>query len=515
MLRALRILLLSASLLLPMTLMSGKSITSDEVAHIPAGYSYLKTGVIKLNPMHPPLIKEICALPLFILGVHVPIDGNALEKLDLPLSFQWTFGNAFLAHQDVERLVFAARIPAVLLSVGLVAVVMVWATELWGPWGGALAGLLYVLDPTLTAHAQLVTTDVGLAFFATLFFYALRRHLKSPSAGRLLFAGATLGLALGAKFSAVLLLPIAGVLAAMSSRNLPKRIFAVLAVGLMAAVAYAMLWVIYLFPRDPLFYLHGLQTVNEDHSRGYLFLMLGKLHEGKWPLYLPIAWLLKTPLPSLILLAASVVVFVRGRRAAWLEEAFLAVPALGFFLANAFFADPIGVRYLIPCFPFFFIFTARLAPAAVAVWQRVAVGVLVAWSLVEFLAIWPDHLSYFNEIAGGPRHGIEWLGDSNVDWGQGLLQLRDYLRDHPVDDFRICTAGSFDPAYYGIRGKKIEIGALTTPPEPGTWILSAHCVAWARAWMARFYGNDPENWLAHAVPKAIVGHAFYVYEISP
>jgi len=91
---------------------------------------------------------------------------------------------------------FWSRIAPVVISLGLAVVVLAWASELWGPAGGLLALFLYVFDPTITAHAELVTTDVGCAFFSTLFLFCLRRYAQASSLGRLAICGITLGLAL-------------------------------------------------------------------------------------------------------------------------------------------------------------------------------------------------------------------------------------------------------------------------------------------------------------------------------
>ena len=550
----LRVLLLAAAFLFPLVLMSGKSATFDEVAHLPAGYSYLSTGIFKVNPQHPPLVKEICALPLLFLDVKMPVDREALERNPIPLTYQWGFGKQFLYSQDADRLLFWGRIPAIALSAGLAALVMIWAGRLWGK-GAALLGLfLYVFDPTLTAHAQLVTTDVGLAFFATLFLYLLRRYTERRTWKRLLASGAALGLALGAKFSAVILVPMAVLLlglaawrpagsappgeaagagdarrgksrrTAVGNVSTPPRdegraarvVAAMGASGVLLVVAGLVVWAIYFFPTDPLFYLKGFQAVNRDHSPDYLPYLMGEMKPGGWRSYLLIAWLVKTPIPSLVLLGAALVLCLRGLRAGGLDELFLAIPAVGFFAGYSLTADNLGVRYLIPCFPFFFIFTSRLAPALAKSgrWAKGAVAALLIWQAAEFASIWPDHLSYFNQIAGGSRNGLEWLDDSNLDWGQGLIQLREYLAANRVSEYRFCYFGSGDPAYYGIRGARVSSRDLLAAPEPGTWILSAHCIARARAQLSRLHGEGSGNWLARAVPRDVVGHAYYVYEIK-
>jgi len=173
------------------------------------------------------------------------------------------------------------------------------------------------------------------------------------------------------------------------------------------------------------------------------------------------------------------------------------------------------VRYLIPCYPFLMIFTARLGPAVMAgkVWVKAVMAALLVWMICEFAVIWPDHLAYFNEITGIPPQGSRWLDDSNLDWGQGLVQLREYLREHPAGDFHFCYFGSANPAYYGVRGQEIQVKDLLSPPSAGTYILSAHCVARARAELAGSYGEGSGNWLAQTAPSAVVGHAFEIYEI--
>src|SRR5262249_43158431 len=158
------------------------------------------------------LVKELCALPLLFLGLKMPADAAEIRAHGTNIFSQWDFGAEFLRSQGVQRVLGRARPVAVLLSFGLATVILLWGTELWGPAGGVLGLFLYVFAPTITAHAQLVTTDVPFAFFATLFLYWLRTMTRAASWGRVLRAGLGLGLALAAKFSAVMLLPVAVVL---------------------------------------------------------------------------------------------------------------------------------------------------------------------------------------------------------------------------------------------------------------------------------------------------------------
>ncbi len=530
-------LLLLASLM-PLLLLRGKSVTLDEVSHVAAGYSYLRTHEIVLNPMHPPLIKELCALPLLLLDLEMPVDAETLRRRGSDMFYQWRFGADFLRTQGAERVLLHSRPVAVLLSVGLATVILLWATELWGRAGGAFALFLYVFDPTITAHAQLVTTDVPFAFFATLFLYRLRAVLLSPSWGRALFAGICLGLALAAKFSAVILIPVAALLSMMASfapagkprpdlrpgipplrllvsdRSVDRLLGAAGLLSVMALVAGVVVWTAYFFPSDPSFYVRGLSLVEADHAPSYYHFYMGEFSKGTWPSYFLVAWLVKTPLPELALIALSVILFVRGERAHWLEEAFLLVPLVVLFVGYASFAQPIGVRYVIPCYPFLYIFAGRaailLARGALA---RLTLVAALVWSVVEFAAIWPDHLPYFIQIAGGWRGGIRWLDDSSIDWGQSLLELREYLAKRSIRDYTLCTAGNADIGeFYGLKAGVVWLDKLLEPP-PGVLIMSSHCVARMTAFLEQRFGDGPQNWLAHVAPEDVIGHTYYVYEI--
>jgi hypothetical protein len=283
--------------------------------------------------------------------------------------------------------------------------------------------------------------------------------------------------------------------------------------GVVFGLACLFLWAIYFFPSDPFFYLNGIRSVHRDHSPQSYYYLMGLLRQEGWKSYFLVAWLVKTPIPSILLLAVSVGLFLQSKRKSLVEEAFLIIPAVSFFVFYSIFGKNIGVRYLIPCFPFLFIFAGRVAAHLTKRTHRMALAGLLVWNAAEYAAIMPDHLSYFNQIAGGSAHSVEWLDNSNVDWGQGLIQLRDYLQANQIQDYAFFYFGAGDPAHYGIRGRRITDFNFIVQPTYGTVILSAHGIPRARSILDNVFGNGPLNWLRHTKPLAIVGHAYYVYEI--
>jgi hypothetical protein len=156
----------------------------------------------------------------------------------------------------------------------------------------------------------------------------------------------------------------------------------------------------------------------------------------------------------------------------------------------------------------------------------VAALVLVAWMVVAGTAIYPDHLSYFNEMAcllskpgqtgldGGTRCGPLWLDDSNVDWGQGMHQLQAWLAKHPPQGvLRLGYFGSIRYENFGIDAISVSVDDLQRGPAPGTYALSAHVLARAIGRLRAQHGDGPGNWLLNTPPAAVVGHAYYIYEI--
>jgi len=184
----------------------------DEVAHIPAGYSYLKYQDYRLNPEHPPLPKMLAGFPLLFLDLKFPLDHEAWTR---DVNGQWEAGYQFLYHQgnNADQILFWSRLPMIAMLILLGVYVWKWAKELLGPKWALAVIFLYSFSPTIIAHSHYVTTDLAATCFIFIAFYYFVRYLKAPNNKNALWAGIALGLAQTAKFSSVLLLPCFGLLA--------------------------------------------------------------------------------------------------------------------------------------------------------------------------------------------------------------------------------------------------------------------------------------------------------------
>ena len=471
--------------------MRGHSATFDEGAHLPAGYTHLALGDHRLNPEQPPLVKLLAAAPLLAVRPVLKTDARSWAA-----ARQWEFGQSFLYRwNDADRLLFLGRLPIVALASCLLVAVFAVALRLFGRGAAAAALSLAALSPDVLAHGGLVTTDLGFALFFFLSVVTFARALDEPTALRLAAAGLATGAAFATKFSAPILVPVFLLLGLLARR--PRRLATALAAT--GAVALLVVWASYGFrpalSPDPVVRatlrapleaeVSGLLPrgvvaagnaglVPEDYARGLLFVLThsearrtflrGEISDHGFPHYFLVTFLVKTPVPLLLLVALAVARIPRlDRRHALV----LWVPVLVYAAFTSTRGLQIGHRHLLPLYPFLFV-AAGEAAAWLWSWRRPA-GLVVA----SALALWyaggtlrnhPHHLAYFNEIAGGPANGWRWLVDSNLDWGQDLKRLAAWMRENGVPRIKLSYFGSALPSYYGIDA--VALPGYTAPHTP-------------------------------------------------
>ncbi|HET8644091.1 MAG TPA: hypothetical protein VFO85_01305, partial [Vicinamibacteria bacterium] len=463
--------LLAAGLLaygaLALTAARRKSATFDEPLHLAAGYAHLALGDYRLVPQHPPLVKAWAALPLLVARpVFHEDDPNWREGLQRKLSRQF-----FYRWNDGERLLRRVRPLMVVLGGALIAAVFWWTRRGWGLAAAALALLLGVFNPDLLAHGPLVTTDVAVALLMFVTIVAFERLTSGVTPPRLLCAGLALGAAAAAKFSALSLLPMLAALSVVvalrrdplavrgfgPARVLETRRHKLVALSAlllaMALAAEIVVWATYGFTASARAYVEGLLYWSGGAARegtgGGAFL-LGRHSDRGWWYYFPVTFALKTPLPLIGLLALRLALWRRfhaGSRREW----FLWLPVVVYLAIAMAFPLNIGHRHLLPLYPFLFVAAGSVAREAVR--SRAlgaAVGVLALWYVAGTLRVHPHHLAYFNEAAGGPANGYRLLVDSNLDWGQDLPGLKDYLDAHGIARVKLSYFGPADPAWFGI-----------------------------------------------------------------
>lgn len=541
-----------------------KSATFDEPLQLASGYLHLVTGKYELDINHPPLAKQLMAIPLLFLKLQIPTGHNVRES-GIRFGSYFVFRNI----EDADTLLFCARIPAVLLTMLLAFVVFRWGRELCGAWGGLLALFLCALDPNILAHGRLATTDMAVTCFIFLAVYRFWKLLRVPTKLNLLWAGLTFGMAQAAKFSAVLLAPVFVLLAGaclvsgrpvrawvplprwkwFTQRDWLSRGYALSATLLLIfIIGFAFIWVDYGlevgtlwaegrpfqddvkpllkdFPKNLQIpaptYFYGLAVVRSFITKSRPTFLMGELSDKGWWYYFPVAFLIKTPIPLLLLVIGTAVLTVSRRTGFWEREVFLLLPAIVWFGSSSSSGFNLGYRHILPVLPFLFVFAGKVATVQ---WSKllalgiVLIAVLCVWQLVTAVCIYPHYLAYFNELVGGPENGYKYLVDSNLDWGQDLKGLVAYLKAQDIDRVKLSYFGTAEPAYYGINYTCLpSFGILSKdkcPIEPD-FQNQAGVFAVSATNLQGVYLGDPHtfDWLKEQEPEAVIGHSIFVYRV--
>jgi 4-amino-4-deoxy-L-arabinose transferase-like glycosyltransferase len=507
--------------------------TVDEATHLAAGYSYLVTGDFRLDSEHPPLIKMLQALPLFLI-YKLPFDADRdhwHEKGD------YLIGRDFLYQSTLpaDRILSVSRQVNLLLGGLLIALMGWWAYRLWGGRAAALAVSLASLEPNLVAHSALVTTDVGIALFMFLTIYLLWEYSNRRSWWLLAAIGVSAGLALVAKFSALLLLPMIGLIVGIfillgnEALFLPARTAKRFGQKFLhAAGIFFLILIVAVLTIPPVYFFHGFQPWLAGFDRfrtladaGRLAFFLGEYSYLGWWSYYPIAFLVKTPIGSLMLIAASLLCYRVGTPLQRREAIFFLVPVAVVFLAMTQARVNIGLRHVLPVYPFLFVLASRLATVEFrGRWLAPFVtAVPLLFTAISSLRIAPHQLAYFNEFVGGPREGYRYLADSNLDWGQDLKNLKTYIDRQRLPVIYLSYFGTAPPSYYGIRYQYVPGAWPLEWPPPDDTVPSA-----APRKILAISANNLQDvfnsygplfrWLRLREPVAKIGYSIFVYDLT-
>jgi hypothetical protein len=254
-------------------------------------------------------------------------------------------------------------------------------------------------------------------------------------------------------------------------------------------------------------YLEGLRSVAFHNHRGHQAFFLGRVSmHGGWKTYYPVVILLKWPVVVLVLSLTSLLLLGRGRLVVSRDLLIMAsFPAI-FLLFAIFSKIDIGDRHVLPIYPLALLLAGGLWQTArrsrpILVLLLVAVGLHVA----DGLRYAPDYLSYMDPFVSQPSYRL--LSDSNLDWGQGLLALRDYEAQHPGDKLYLAYFGSVESSAYGIRAQYL--------PE-GKRVSGATLVVSATNLTGQMLDNPASyRWVLRYPEKTILNHSLHVFEIPP
>lgn len=478
------VLAVAASLWLVVDHSRDDALSADEPVHILSGWLMAAGQNAIANIEHPPLMKLLAGAAVSLLPLPPP-------PASVPMGAAFTeFGHAFLFARgaaSVDAIAAVARAPFLGVLAGLLLAVFFAARSRYGPLPALFAVGLLAFDPNVIAHAGVVHTDLGAAAAFLLAVLAWDGALSRPGAPRTALAGLALGVALVTKFSTVYLLPILLLQGLLRLRGEAAHGKAAAALARRfagaCACASAVVFLVYAFATARMdrglqrqiihemvalrgapalsraieeaarvsppigHYLGGLASVGRQNAvGGGVNFLNGKVSTAGFPSYFFVAFALKSTLAFLAVTVATLVALV-GDPPTRREAPLWLLPPAVLFLASAGASYNIGIRHLLPVYPFLAMAGAGILSRQLAAGRRAPaflLGALPLLSLGETLAVRPHELSYFNLLAGGPVRGRLVLSDSNVDWGLDLKRLAAELSRRGVRDATVVYFGGDD-----------------------------------------------------------------------
>ncbi len=556
--------------------------TVGEVGHMAAGVSHWSRDSFALFRVNPPLTRLVATLPVVMAS---PNEDWRRASEGLATRSEWMAGEDFLiANRDrAMRLFTMARWAGIPFSLLGACVCYSWARQLYGPTSGYLSMLLWCFFPSICAFAPMVCPDAGAAAVGVTAGYIFWRWLRRPNWRTAFAGGLALGLAELTKLTWVVLFlvwPLLWMIRKVRRSRLQAGPDSTPSDGGTAiqllSILLTAIYVINLgygfegtfrklgdfefisetlagpaietgaaipgrnrfdgtclegFPvLLPKHYVMGIDRQKWDFERGLPSYLHGEWADHGWWYYYLCAMAIKVPLGTwcLLALATGATIFARSYNASWYDEMVLLVPGL---VILVFVSSQTGFsihsRYVIPIFPFLFIWASKVARVFES--RRVTRGrslmaaatvAALTWSVGSSLWTYPHSLSYFNELAGGPRNGGEYLLDSNIDWGQDLLYLKEWLDKHnEVTLDGLAYWNSYSATVFGIRNCPYSRPGPSSAHTNGNCLSSAGHLGPSPGWYAlsvnEIYGRDKKHrYFLHSKPIAMAGYSIYIYHIT-
>lgn len=531
------------------------SVTTDEFGHLPLAYSFLQTGETGWLLMNPPSLRTLAALPLLFRN-DVYMTGPAPSEI----ADFWYVGEFFMERnfKIYHSLYSRARMALALLACLTGLVIYGFARAIAGPKAGIIALALFAFSPDFLAHGGLVTCDLAAALAVLCVFASLYYYTRERTIPRLLLVGFCVSLLPLSKFTSlffIFMVPFMLVLGPGKDRDGKGRLFVNPGPGRLAMEILTIAFISWFFlcaaygfqgmfvPMKNIFLnshlLSSIKTVTPwlpvplpeslvtaidlqliDGTRPWQSYLFGKVaaHGSPWS-YLA-CMLFKWPLAFLAMLIISFFI-ARKEAALWTF-----MPGALFVLFISTVPDKqYGSRFLLPALGFFIVFVAaaftnidsesRLKSLPQFKFKfkfkfdfKLVLGILFLWYAGGTLASYPHYIGYFNELAGGPRlphHGHQYLGDSNLDWGQDWIRLAEWQQDKGIEELQLAYFGKVDPGIYGVK-----YSHAGCKPKPGYLAISANLVIGLDAFrnMGRCY-----KFLQEVEPVARVGSSIWIYKI--
>jgi hypothetical protein len=492
--------------------------------NIANGYHYWVQGDVLSNQHQPPLAPALQTLPLLFLD----LKRNPIPTYD-PFNRAYVF--LFLTNVNKLQLIMAlTRSVSLFFGLGIGFLIFIIARFLSKTLALFTLGF-WSFEPTLLAFSGVVVSDVPVAFFFLATILSYRQSLQNKLWKWSLITGFSAGMAVLCKYTALSLIPILMALEfteyfrQKNSRKSGKaeNIFSTFQRWAWGTAGFALsIFLIFLpatlqlrgHPGPYSLFVDALKDVTQHAQNPYPSFFMGKLSTERYWSYYPAAFLLKATVPlSILLILGALLGFLKKMKI----EAWQWIPPL-FVLLSILRVLDVGIRYLLPAFPF-----VILIAAATATWiwnharnprtryLKILAGGFLLWHGVSVLAHFPHDISYFNDLIPSVKKSF-WLGDSNLDFGQDLKRLAATARERGWPSVKLAYAGGVDPLVYGLKWERWTRKDLAGPQPGNIYAIEA---GFFQVEPFFFPGTLPilRSWVTQIPPTGRVADTWYYFEI--
>jgi hypothetical protein len=447
--------------------------TWDEWGHLPSGLYHVQYSEFRPYSVNPPLVRSVAALPLAMTG-------NGLRWLGFPFATggrpEWVLHSLFVQTYGERCFELFSWARMALIPGSWLGTYLLWSIgkRSYGHASGWVAAVLWTFSPMALSFGGTIAPDVWGAtfgFWAAWRFYVWLVLKTWPATAWL---GACVGLALLCKSTWIILPPLLILLWSLDTAfrrlsgfksDLLQGLAGMLLAWLVVQAGYdfrgvlrplgsfefhshaltghtgddfpagnrfADTWLGRLPALLPADYVQGIDIQKADFEGTRPSYLFGQWQDHGWWYYYLVGIPLKEPIAlwGLAGLLITAILLRRNRRLRW-REGILFAPGLVVLL---FVSSQTGfshhLRYALPFYPCLYLFLSRSAALHGRMFQLLAVFFCL-WFAGSSAANLPRSFAFFSEAVGGASQGWRYLSDSNLDWGQDLLTLRDWAKSNP------------------------------------------------------------------------------------
>jgi glutamine amidotransferase-like uncharacterized protein/4-amino-4-deoxy-L-arabinose transferase-like glycosyltransferase len=539
--------------------------TNIEIAHLPSGLSHWEHGTFYYFKQNPPLVRLIASLPVSFIPHKTNWQAYSDDKR---VRCELAVGIDFLeANQEKIPLLYGlARLTCIPFSILGALICYFWAKDLWGETAGLIATLLWCFSPMILGHGHLLNPDVAAAAMGVTAIYTFRAWLKKKTIEKAIIAGIVCGLCILTKLTWIFLLVLLPFLYIiikvfrLQNENQYSLKKEWLHIGVILLIAVFLINLVYGFEGSfrplgqyqfvsqslsgnipstsgiqklgnrfsnnilgylpvpfPGYFIEGLDVQKSDFERSWDSYLNGEWKKGGWWYYYLYGMFYKTPETMLLLFLISLflLLFYSKYRLPVNESILLVLPCI-FIIGLCSLQSNMSVhyRYVIPAFPFIYIFTSRIGLLFQEKFllPKIIVSTICCGTIFITLLYYPHYLSYFNSIAGGFQNGYKKMQASSLDWGQDLYRLKEWQKKHDISEpFFLALYSYVNPKWLGLKGQPI-VQMVHQTEDFNPQLLESGWFAVSRCYT---YGNELNfSFFETLKPVTTIGNTIDIFHLS-